>query len=141
MVKLTSDIANLFCIQGYKLLTNNTPLHNGGLAIYVNEILRASNRLELHSSGTFLESFYFVEFTYDSKSVLVGIVYRNPKAFLEHLQNILNIIRRERRMSLITGEFNIDLSKTDSCGHVQNLSTLTKHTKATPLSVTFIGHR
>lgn len=45
---------------------------------------------------------FFVEFTHDSKSVLVGIMYRRPKSnvelFLEHFENILGVISKERKM-------------------------------------------
>lgn len=73
--KLTSDIENLSLFKAFR--------HSGGLAIYVKDAFRVSIKQELSFTATFLESFFNFEFTYESKSVSVGVVYRWPRSSVE----------------------------------------------------------
>ena len=151
--KLTANIQNLFCIQGYSQFTKNTSRLSGGIAIYLKETLKASIRHDLSFTETFLESL-FVEIKSNTEDLIVGVVYRRPKSnielFIAQLENILEVVSRERKTCIITGDFNLDLFKADSCSYVQDLiatlqarnfkNIITKATRVTAKSATLLDH-
>ena len=151
--KLSADIQNQFCIQGYSQFTKNTTRLSGGIAIYLRETLKASIRHDISFTETFLESL-FVEIKSNTEDLIVGVVYRRPKTnivhFITQLENILEVVSKERKTCIITGDFNLDLFKAHSCGYVQDLITtfqarnftniITKATRVKARSATLIDH-
>lgn len=92
-------MSKIFCIQGYNFLTGNTRWQSGDLTLCVKDTLGGSIRYELSFKEIFLESF-FVEFTYNSESISVGIVYRKQKQKQNPvLSSPLNIKKRKEKKS------------------------------------------
>ena len=52
------------------------------------------------------------------KNIVCGIVYRHPntslQSFLDHFSKILDKVHKESKLSIIMGDFNINLLNTDS---------------------------
>ena len=107
-------------IHGYEFVGNNRKSkRGGGVGLYVHKDISFNRRCDLDINTDFLESI-FVEITNYSTSMLICVMYRPPdqsvNEFCESLNNILDVVKREKKTFYLMGDFNIDLLKV---GHVQ----------------------
>ena len=119
---LTDITSSLYNIEGYVGEFNNrcTGEKGGGVGIFVKSHISYCRREEFCVSDAFTETI-FIEFDKDSlgtdKSVIVGVIYRppntDPRQFVLNLSDILDSIGKERKLSYIMGDFNLDLLKCD----------------------------
>ena len=144
------------------LFNDYTPFHDlpkinnyGGVAIYVKNILKPIDKPELKITRTCncskcqIEDIW-VQFQYNGKVTVVGGVYRHPGGNIGHFTNDLDKILFKCRgdTSIIAGDFNIDLIKTES-HYADYFSTLTSHnfipyitrpTRITAHTATLVDH-
>ena len=152
--KLTNDIENLYDIQGYQKITLNNNRQSGGLIIYVkNEFNNFEIRNDLNRKLDHIETL-FTEIKIDDKSVLYGIVYRRPNTnfqdFLNEIEIILDVVSRENKTLIMSGDFNVNLLDYDKNVNVRNFvnlfvshnlfSTIVKPTRVTGATSTLIDH-
>ena len=148
--KLNNEIENLYDIPRYTKFCNNNSRNSGGVALYVLDVYSCHTRPDLIFKDECIESL-FVQLADD---FLVGVVYRrpntNPKEFLDKFQNILIILKAERKRCYVMGDFNLDLLKWDTsvpvndliaiCHSKMFLNTISKPTRVTDTSATLIDH-
>ena len=64
------------------------------------------------------EALWIEILTHGQPNVLCGVIYRHPNGNIDNFMNYINSkvskIHQEEKMSLIIGDFNIDLLKTNS---------------------------
>ena len=145
--------------------TNYTPVfkhkksvkEGGGLAAYLRDGLEHTVRNDLSFDTEVLEKFdgLFIELT--TLNIVIGIIYRTPRynsvtELTSHLIQKINIIKRENKDIILTGDFNIDLMKYSRPQHdettdfldqmlVNNLlPKVTIPTRETETSSTLIDH-
>jgi hypothetical protein len=110
---------DLYPIQGYaQELTIRNSKSGGGITLYINDQLEYKVCKELNHVTNDLETLW-VEL--DKKqigtphNVIIGCIYRAPGTdialFNDHLNGILETIKREKKIIYHLGDFNIDLLK------------------------------
>lgn len=146
-------------LDGYHDLQYKTRNSNGGgVGLYIKDNLNYKVRDDLSVFIPHVIETLFVEICLSkSKSLIAGIVYRPntlPKAdidiFISSISDILDIINRENKMLLLSGDFNIDLLQYDTHGKTRTfidncfasgaLPIITKPTRITSHSATLIDH-
>ena len=152
--KLTDDIKSLYEIIGYQQFALNNKRNSGGVAIYVkNNLSNIKVRSDLSRKTDHLECL-FLECTIDSYTFLCGVLYRRPNSnmnsYFEDLNNILDIISGESKISISMGDNNLNLLNMSNNINVNNLVNLfhsynyfdliNKPTRVTSNSTTLIDH-
>ena len=109
-------------LDGYRYLPNcRKEYAQGGVALYIKDDLKFSQRHDL----TILEEKYFesifVDLHVKPHPITIGTVYRSPdesissnNKFLHHLRNSLRILDRKKNPCFIMGDMNYDLLDLDS---------------------------
>ena len=123
--KLTNDIMQLYNIDDYLMFNNNTSRHSGGLLLYIKDKYNnAFQRNDLMVNCNSTESL-FIEIPNEKNNVVVGTIYRRPgsniEEFFSKLNHIMDILKSERKIVYITGDFNLNLFNIDSDENVVNL--------------------
>ena len=152
--KLSNYIEHLYNIPNYNAYHNNLSRHSGGVSLYINTKLDSKLRPELSIQEAYLEAI-FVEISLASgDTIVVGQIYRRPhtdkKMFLDKLKGILDVVRNENKLCIISGDYNIDLLKAEVDNSVHDLiatfntqlffNTIVKPTRVTSTSATLIDH-
>ena len=132
--------------------------HRGGVALFIKENIQYKIREDISVFIPHIFESLFIEInTHEGNKSIIGVIYRPnsaPKAdldiFTTTLQDIMNIINTERRHSIIMGDMNIDLFKSDTHTktneYLESLFTLgfspviTLPTRLTSSSATLIDH-
>ena len=95
----------------------------GGVGILLNNKLKYKQRNDLDVNNECFESM-FIEIEKVKKNVLIGVIYRPPnqsvQSFLDILEDILNIIYKEKKDIYLMGDFNINLFDINSCQSVND---------------------
>ena len=114
--RIKSDEIN-FNMDGYKSYTTPTNSETGGTSLFISESLKSLRRSDLENllySDKLLES-TFCEISVNNNSIIVGVIYKHPcmlvSNFLDLLIPILDKIKREGKITVLLGDFNIDLLK------------------------------
>ena len=117
---LSDDIVKDYCVPGYTLVFNNRQnMRGGGVAIYIKNKFKFSNRNDLDVNNKLVIS-KFVELQIaNNKNIIVGCIYRTPSRdtnsyfnYFDHLSDIL--ITEHNKLQIIMGDFNFDLLKLNS---------------------------
>ena len=151
--KLTDDIHHLYTVPNYQLYTNNVSRDKGGVALYVHRNHHSIVRNDLSQLTNHTESL-FVEISQQERNILVGVMYRRPdtptKDFINSIRTLLLTTQRENKLCYITGDFNIDLLKSESYKPASDLislfhsyffyCTITRPTRVKNNSATLIDH-
>ena len=126
--RLRKEEERFFSLSRYTSLFNSRATRNpgGGVGLFIHEDISARGRLDLGVrtiDGAVCESvFGECSGVVVGKSIIVGVIYRQPggtiTAFLDSLEETLNLIAMEGKSALIMGEFNID-TLVDSLGSRQ----------------------
>ena len=111
---LKDDIAHLFEIEKYNCLASCRQIgEGGGTAIYVHERHEVVERRDLESTEietTFLQLKVNKGIT---RNIIIGVIYRPPTfsnfEFLTYMEKVLDLIENEKKVAIITGDFNYDL--------------------------------
>ena len=117
---LTDTTSSLLNIDGYVGEFNNR--YGGdrvrGVGICVKSHTPYCKREQFCLSDEFIETI-FLEFDKDckgtDKGIIVGVIYRppntDPREFVLKLSDILDAVSKEKKISYILGDFNMDLLK------------------------------
>ena len=113
------QITNL-SLDGYSFEFTSTESHFGGVGLFVKNGINYKKRDDLSKSYRDISESIFIELTGDNgKKLVVGCIYRHPSPPVsEFIKLFLNClfekIGRERKKTILLGDFNIDLLKFDS---------------------------
>ena len=103
-------------LPGYSFLSQSTTQRAGGVGLYIKNGIQYSVRHDLTSSTDESEMLW-VEIESDLNSNICGVVYRHPSSNLETFLNtfysVIGKISQERKLCLISGDFNINLLNYD----------------------------
>jgi len=153
-----SDInANMFNIPGYNFVYKNRKTNcRGGVAIYIKDSIKFSNRpdLEINHDGEFESIFIEATVNNNTTSVLVGEVYRVPNTSesvsVERYEHIINKLTSTGKDLILCTDQNFDYFKVDKHKHSLDLlngfisggiiPTITEATRVTPLTSTLIDN-
>ena len=110
------QISNLD-LPGYSFLSQPTTQRAGGVGMYIKKGIQYSVRYDLTSSTDESEMLW-VEIESDLNSNMIcGVVYRHPSSnletFLKKFYSVIGKINQERKLCLISGDFNINLLNFD----------------------------
>ena len=105
-------ISKYTCVNNYRIAKSG-----GGVSLFLKNHIKFVPRPDLTILSDSFESVFVeltnVSMTKNMSSVLIGVVYRPPASskdvFLEHMNNVLFTIDRERKQSFIMGDFNYNL--------------------------------
>ena len=100
-----------------------TDRNGGGVSIFISNKYKSSQLVDITCNSDHLECI-FANLTYGDKTVIVGSCYRPPivtnyHAFISDLSSKLSVID-SNCLTLICGDFNLDLLKMDSDSTVSN---------------------
>ena len=115
-LRSSEQIAN-FDLPGYSFLSQATTLRAGGVGLYIKNGIQYSVRHDL-SFSTDESEMLWVEIESDLNSNMIcSVVYRHPSSnletFLNNVCSVIGKISRERKLCLISGDFNINLLNYD----------------------------
>ena len=112
---MKDDIVKYYDIEKYNLFASCRKIgEGGGTAIYIHsrhDVLERNDLKSIEFETTFIE----VKLATRSgmKNIVVGEIYRPPKsnnaAFLSYVEQTLDTIENERKLSLLAGDFNYNL--------------------------------
>ena len=117
----TDSNYSIFPLNGYNCVdVHRTNRSGGGVAIYINERISFTERKEYYRCDDHIECL-FIEIDKKvfsmSKNVIIGVIYRPPgtnlKDYTKTLSEILVPLDRENKICYLSGDFNIDLFKSD----------------------------
>ena len=112
----SSHMNNFFKINNYqtfrkdRLISTDRPQHGGGLIVYVKDGIKCERRTDLECER--IECVWLEIFPINSKSFLVGNIYRHPNetvSWNEHLDNMCDKILECEKELYLLGDFNRDL--------------------------------
>ena len=114
--RANEQISNLD-LPGYSFLSQPTIQRAGGVGMYIKKGIQYSVRHDLTSSTDESEMLW-VEIESDRNSNRIcGVVYRHPSSnletFLNKFYSVIGKINQERKLCLISGDFNINLLNFD----------------------------
>ena len=153
---LTPSTEHIFQLQEYDFVSNSRSSKvGGGVGIYIDNDLTYKKRLDLSILNDIIECI-FIEVIQPKTNFLIGCVYRPPGTdimlFNDNISAILDKINSKRRplLTFLTGDFNIDLLKSESHGPTRDflnilnsysfIPTIKSPTRITETSATLIDN-
>jgi exonuclease III len=145
-------------IKNYNLIAYEyrTTSKQGGVAIYLRKGLKSLNRKDLNifKEGEFESCFVEIITEQNKKNIIIGEIYRIPgkpeKKFLKDYENLLKLIGKENKATIIGTDQNIDYLKINTNNYANNLfelnldnnliPTITRPTRITHTSATLIDN-
>ena len=120
-------------LEGYKTYITPTKSEEGGTSLYISESLKSSRRPDLETylySDKLLES-TFCEISINNNSIIAGVIYKHPSmltsTFLDLLGPTLDKINREGKITVLLGDFNIDLLKRNDPNVIKFIDSLSSY--------------
>ena len=116
---LTEADDQLYNIPNYTSVSSYRSTRCGGTSIYIKKPIKFKERQDIKDKLWEDSSFEvtIIEITSSPKDYLVASVYRSPNSsipkFLNLLESLLYISTKEKKLLILTGDFNIDTLKTD----------------------------
>ena len=102
-------------IPGYDFISEPSLSNAGGVAFYIRDYLTYSILAELSTSNKDFEALWIEINFIGQPNLICGIVYRHPNANLENVLNYIDStiekIHQQNKLSLLMGDFNLDLLK------------------------------
>ena len=111
----------LYCIDGYAMIQRcRSGRIGGGVALCIKDGISYNVRNDLSIFNDIMESLFIeipsTEFNLE-RSVIIAVIYRPPNTDLEmfnnEIQDVLNKIHKEKKLCYLSGDFNIDLLKSE----------------------------
>ena len=154
LTKSNTDIYN-FTNYNHIYKTRNNK-RGGGVSMYIKKCYKHNLRDDLSILENHCESI-FTEIETDvlgKQTIVFGVVYRPPNtplnSFLEYIDNVLEIVKKEKKICYLLGDFNIDLLKQNEHPETNEfldkmytnsfLPCITKPTRATSNTSTLIDN-
>ena len=121
-----SDSLSSFAIDNYDLFAScREDTAGGGTAVYVHRKFNAKVRKDLKSlnnENTFVE--VQLKHRNNVKNMVIGAIYRSPNSshacFREIMENVMQKISEERKLGVLSGDFNCNLLKEQEDKNVQS---------------------
>ena len=153
-LKSSDNQCNNVDLPGYSFISQPTTLRAGGVGLYIKNNLRFNIRHELSSSSAESEMLRVEIENHLNNNILCGIVYRHPNSnidiFLNNLYSAIDIINQEKRLCVMSGDFNLSLLNYESHppreDFINDLNSyflepyITKPTRITTYSATLIDN-
>jgi exonuclease III len=118
---LNDQTSENFNLNNYNFVcSNKANRKGGGVGFYISNNLNYKLRtdLNIYEEGI-IESLFIEVISTTSKNIILGNIYRPPSGNFEIFENKLNEILanvdKTKKISYLTGDFNIDLLKSDVC--------------------------
>ena len=118
---LNDETSENFNLNNYNFVcSNRANRKGGGVGFYISNNLNYKLRtdLNIYEEGI-IESLFIEIISTTSKNIILGNIYRPPSGNFEIFENKLNEILanvdKTKKISYLTGDFNIDLLKSDVC--------------------------
>lgn len=109
------DTENNFRINGYKEILKSRNSHGGGVGLYCTDSLNFVVREDLLPQNDDYAECAIIELT--ACHVIVACIYRPPGCdlalFIDFMDQLLTKINSENKIAYLTGDFNVDLLKSD----------------------------
>jgi hypothetical protein len=101
--------------------SNRANKKGGGVGIFISNNLNYKLRTDLNINKDGIVESLFIEIISTTGKNIVGTIYRPPSGNFEMFENKLNAILTEvdktGKITYLTGDFNIDLWKSDDCDY------------------------
>ena len=155
---LCDATCNLHSVCGYNHVYNYRKARKGGgVSLLLKSDIMYYERTDLSYMNEYIES-VFVEIDGSivnaTKNIVIGVIYRPPNTdinqFNQALQNLLENIKRSRKLCYLLGDYNIDLFKSESHAATSDflnlmysysfLPVINRPTRITPFSATLIDN-
>ena len=154
---LTNNNNDIYNINNYNhVYKTRETKRGGGVSLYIKTCFKYKLRDDISVFDNNCESI-FTEIETDilgKRSVVVGVIYRPPNTsinpFLDYIDRVLEIVKREKKICYILGDFNLDLLKQNEHNETSEflekmysnsfLPCITKPTRATASSATLIDN-
>ena len=116
---LNDQTSENFKLNNYNFVcSNRANRKGGGVGFYISNNLNYKLRTDLNEEGI-IESLFIEIISTTSKNIIIGNIYRPLSGHFEIFENKLNEILanvdKTKKISYLTGDFNIDLVKSDVC--------------------------
>ena len=114
--KLNENSTNNISIQNYCFLRNDSPLHAGGVGIYIMESFKFRMRKDLSLNISNCEDLWIeIETNQPNKSFVCAVVYRHPNKNIQSFQNklcddTLLSLENEKISHIVCGDMNVNFS-------------------------------
>ena len=116
-IKEKTGILRNIDIPGYSFFHTDTKTNSGGTLIYAKNQLSPKLLPEFSQSVENIFESTFIEIKNEKKSMIIGTIYRHPKAdssfISSFLEPTLSKLGKTKKKIAITGDFNFDLLKYD----------------------------
>jgi len=104
-------------IPGYNFVSQPSLSNSGGVAFYISNDLAVFTREDISCTTPDFEALWIEIKSNLQHNIVCGVIYRHPhsnlNAFLDYLDNTVTKLNSENKYSIIMGDFNIDLLKTN----------------------------
>ena len=102
------------------ICSNRENRKGGGVGFFISNSLNYKLRTDLNiNEDGIIETLFIEIISTTAKNIIVGTIYRPPSGNFEMFENKVNTILTEvdktRKITYLTGDFNIDLLKSDDC--------------------------
>ena len=129
---LTSETEALFSIDEYQFVNNNRKEgRGGGVGLYLKNEFNFKLRDDLNPTFASCETIFAEINVTKGRNILVGVIYRPPKANLEqfiiYLDKLLKKLSKENKQIYILGDYNIDSLKVKSCKVTNVMNVIATH--------------
>lgn len=151
-IRLSSHLASLYQLPGYKMFSNCRNTHGGGVAVYISDSYHATIVDKFSNLESFIESIG-IHCTIMNKKALILCIYRPPSGnmeiFFKVVTEMLCVAHDDKYQDIfLLGDFNIDLVRINDnvrefCNLMFSFSLFpltTKPTRITDTTATLIDH-
>ena len=123
---LNDNNMDCYTLNEHKFFGSNRPnKRGGGVGLYISKQLKFKSRNDLDKNVEDTIETKFIEIINDNgKNIIIGVIYRplnnNFDTFKNTINEILEKIDKENKLSYLMGDYNIDLLKSESCDYTNN---------------------
>jgi hypothetical protein len=114
--RLSPSNSDLYQLPNYNSFhATRTDRRGGEVALYIQDSIDFRRRTDLVAFTDDIESLFIeIPSLRESQTIIVGVIYRTPNTNHQNcftcIEHITQTIRREKKLSYILGDFNIDIS-------------------------------
>ena len=123
---LNDNNMDCYTLNEHEFFGSNRPnKRGGGVGLYISKQLKFKSRNDLDKNVEDTIETKFIEIINDNgKNIIIGVIYRPPNnnfdTFKNTINEILEKIDKENKLSYLMGDYNIDLLKSESCDYTNN---------------------
>ena len=114
-LKIDQDPINNCDLYGYNYISQTSFSNSGGVGFFIKKNIKYTLRADLTKTHQDNESLWVKTLGEGRQNMLCGVIYRHPNGnldnFQEYMNSTLDTIQRQNKLSLMMGDFNLDLLK------------------------------